>query len=1021
MFRGSKTPLKVKENEQKEEASFPLSRAQKSCKVTKSKAIRPSKKENFTDGNQTRSPKRALKCPKGPEENLCPPQGAAGGWQLPGGCSGALGGGVLLTEPPLPLHTREGLSSSPAVPLGNDFSTPERDTVEGEPDFGWSEQRKKPLDFGAVIGAECGIAQESFGTRPTGTSPTSLKFRRRSTIGLRGSPENNTLIRYLAQHRSSRQKETFTQISPFKPANVRSLKDKINTFQASFESLHEAEGEPGLSHLGEPSQEGGSSQNKAPFRKEPNLEQWSEKFMLGNRGAALKENLRENWTKSSRSELRICSILSPQRAGTVTEPAAAKEWVCEQQNPVKSLDPAVTGDTLETGLVSQLCACSEVARCEHSGTGDAVSALSRRKAGAVEGVSLAVQAGSTPSTDLCQSSSLLRSILKKTPAKELLDSTRADSVLAPRRSFQEYLNSVIDGGGDESAAVSNCVRASETLQTERSDSQSSKTPKKKKVTFGEVLSPEIFDQSLPANTPLRRGASPGCAQGQSPWARPGLSEEPLPLLDFGWDEEGVEPLPEFLEGSEAPAEAPSPVEIAEVAETDKPDVVTTRSSTKRKCRAVAQDPAGSSSGATNTDNDKDTKNPRSKIQRQKNPTTAAPKKTQRKTRPSYGKRRKKKVKKSLYGEREMASKKPLLSPIPEIPEVFSSVCSPNSPKADALFTEGAGLGDPKCRDTAQEPQAGRMRGKGLCAAALCPSPGLLEEAAATSPGPGDSEVPGSLEAAPEFSNSVPDAEGDFDTSDYFQQGKETPCEKEAKESSSLIEKEELEGNHLTGLEILEQQAVQEGAQRARCPQKDSGRRDPARRRSSSAFYFPPIENLEITGADLPVCSYNVEEVFSVPQAKEGSLQACRRRSRASAELRVRRSMRLSKDAASKGLAWIQLPSEIPREPKARRSSSTSILAGSENIHHREHNPLPFPAPGKENEGSAPLAAGPGRRWRRRSFCEATAQEMPWAATQRRRSTNSVCGKNRSDQKHSEAAETLELRLKDVSGISDFLK
>ncbi|NWY99036.1 CDCA2 protein, partial [Loxia curvirostra] len=263
-----------------------------------------------------------------------------------------------------------------------------------------------------------------------------------------------------------------------------------------------------------------------------------------------------------------------------------------------------------------------------SGPGGAVPELSTRRAGAVEGVSLAVQAGgqapgSPASSDPCQSSSLLRSILKRTPAKELLDSPRADSGPAPRRSFQEYLNSAIDGGGDESAAVSSCVKASEPLQTERADSQSSKTPKKKKVTFGEVLSPEIFDQSLPANTPLRRGASPG----QSPWARPGPSEEPLPLLDLGWDEEGVEPLPEFLEGSEAPAEAPSPVEIAEVAETDKPDVVTTRSSTKRKQgRAVAQDPDWGSSGATNTDNDEDTKNPgRSKIQKQKNPTTAAPK------------------------------------------------------------------------------------------------------------------------------------------------------------------------------------------------------------------------------------------------------------------------------------------------------------------------------------------------------------------------------------------------------------
>ncbi|NWZ42587.1 CDCA2 protein, partial [Brachypodius atriceps] len=165
-----------------------------------------------------------------------------------------------------------------------------------------------------------------------------------STIGLRGSPENNTLIRFLAQQRSSRQKEPFTQLSPFKPANVRPLKDKIGAFQGSFESLQEAEGEAGVSHLGEPSQERDSSQNKTPFKKEPNLEHWSEKFMLGTRGAAWKENLSENGTKRSRSELRICNILSPHRVGTIPDPA--KEWVCEQQNPIKSLE---TGDILEPG------------------------------------------------------------------------------------------------------------------------------------------------------------------------------------------------------------------------------------------------------------------------------------------------------------------------------------------------------------------------------------------------------------------------------------------------------------------------------------------------------------------------------------------------------------------------------------------------------------------------------------------------------------------------------------------------
>lgn len=247
----------------------------------------------------------------------------------------------------------------------------------------------------------------------------------------------------------------------------------------------------------------------------------------------------------------------------------------------------------------------------------------------------------------------------------------------------------------------------------------------------------------------------------------------------------------------------------------------------------------------------------------------------------------------------------------------------------------------------------------------------------------------------------------------------------------MREKEDLQGNLLTGLEILEQQ----DEQRARCPPKASVRGDPARRRSrrsSSAFYFPPVENLALTEADLPVSFYSVEEVLSVPQAREGSLQGCSSSS-SSAELRVRRSMRLSRDAAAEGLAWIEIPKQppLPAAPKGRRSSSSSILAGTENFQRRGQNLLPFPAPGKENEssappapgkeneGSAPLAAAPGRRWRRRSLFEAT--ETPWAPTQRRRSTNSGCGKDRSNQNHSGAAEILELRLKDVSGIPEFLK
>ncbi|NWS13742.1 CDCA2 protein, partial [Pachyramphus minor] len=160
------------------------------------------------------------------------------------------------------------------------------------------------------------------------------------------------------------------------------------------------------------------------------------------------------------------------------------------------------------------------------------------------------------------------------------------------------------------------------IPTETAENLDFRTPKKKKVTFGEVLSPEIFDQTLPANTPLRRGASPGLSSSPSP--RPGLSAEPFPRLELDCDDECVEPPQNFLEVSFA-AEDPSPVEKAE-APTDKPDVVKTRSSAKRKRRAEAEEADCSPSGATSTRNAEDTKNPRkNKIQRQKNPTTSAPK------------------------------------------------------------------------------------------------------------------------------------------------------------------------------------------------------------------------------------------------------------------------------------------------------------------------------------------------------------------------------------------------------------
>ncbi|NXW91429.1 CDCA2 protein, partial [Alopecoenas beccarii] len=173
-----------------------------------------------------------------------------------------------------------------------------------------------------------------------------------STIGARGSPENNTLIRFIAQQRSNRQKAAFAeQVSPFKHENVRSLKDKIGAFQSSFKLSEEEEeggetGFSGLSQVNDASQDTGS-----PFTEQRNLDQWSEEFMSDNSGAALKDNLRHNLTNSIKSDSTICTILSSCQNVTVTAPAAAvsEEWVCKQHSPIESLKAGQIGDTLESG------------------------------------------------------------------------------------------------------------------------------------------------------------------------------------------------------------------------------------------------------------------------------------------------------------------------------------------------------------------------------------------------------------------------------------------------------------------------------------------------------------------------------------------------------------------------------------------------------------------------------------------------------------------------------------------------
>ncbi|XP_063167364.1 cell division cycle-associated protein 2 [Candoia aspera] len=96
-------------------------------------------------------------------------------------------------------------------------------------------------DFSDCTAADYGITPEFFTKQCKEESKNILKkLRRRSAIGARGSPENESLIRYIAQQRRMRMQETVLQSSPFQHRNTL-LKDKIAAFQSSFKPLEETE------------------------------------------------------------------------------------------------------------------------------------------------------------------------------------------------------------------------------------------------------------------------------------------------------------------------------------------------------------------------------------------------------------------------------------------------------------------------------------------------------------------------------------------------------------------------------------------------------------------------------------------------------------------------------------------------------------------------------------------------------------------------------------------------------------
>ncbi|XP_063787924.1 cell division cycle-associated protein 2 isoform X2 [Pseudophryne corroboree] len=562
------------------------------------------------------------------------------------------------------------------------FLTPRRDSEMSDQ----LEACTTPIDFSIVTVDDLGISSESL-LKYAGKSPRSLrKYRRRSTIGVRGSPEMNFLIRQIALQKSLKKSDPDPLANPFTSPRNSVLRDKISAFRNVFQAVEERE-------------------EKIPF---PGFSEREE-------NANAKGEISEPPLKRK----RICGI-------TVPETSSISDTKHTSLFPSQPLE--------NTQKFHQTYVPEKISETDGSLTSELMTDVS----GKLEGQTAEVPA--IPRSTRCQK--------KKVMFANLLSPPQSDSILYqdhPQRSANPHLRPVLKktprrdfryGDIEESSIFFSLQESSdneleENVHVKKTGIDSVK--EKKRVTFGRHLSPEVFDRMLPANTPLRRGSTPcshrrsdsGTAAAQGEGAHSPYQPLLQPDFDDQDEEEALQPLSLCFEAetpsNDSPVSSSLPghnngmmvVEdvtdgIALIVE-DKPfsndsaeEINTTVSasdtdtanetfiapeldfvpaareiirSSKRKKPFISMETTSSTSSKTDASKMPVTAKDRNTSKKSRKPVIA--KKAQIKSSRGKGKKGRGKPKKSVqqkpfYGERETVSKKPLLSPIPELPEYIST-------------------------------------------------------------------------------------------------------------------------------------------------------------------------------------------------------------------------------------------------------------------------------------------------------------------------------------------------------------
>uniref|UniRef100_A0A8D0MHD8 PP1-binding domain-containing protein n=1 Tax=Sus scrofa TaxID=9823 RepID=A0A8D0MHD8_PIG len=892
-----------------------------------------------------------------------------------------------------PLETKESAfnAENTSFILGNGkLVTPQKHSDEVTPNRCTSDTFKSPLNFSTVTVEQLGITPESFVKNSSGKSSSYLKkARRRSTVGVRGSPETNHLIRFIAQQRSLKNASS-TRNSPFQGSpvlyrNVHSLREQISAFQSAFHSIKENEKMTDGSEF--PEEEGvfktmGST--KKASLGECQLSEFPAK--LTSKRRRLSSLRGSDGNLSEELGLRILNTAAfPNTDGTCALETSA---TLSKKSSESGLMPQSGCSVEESTLLSELTEASSGIQitdsAEGTGSSDAVSfdkltELSGDRAPDARSLVTPLGQRDIPSSETV----VLRSVLKKPSAKLCLES------------LQEHRDNLSDDGILPSliSNLANCCR-----EQKEEGQENCKVPaflnmrKRKRVTFGEDLSPEVFDESLPANTPLRKGETPVRKRELSSLSPLLLDQSQVPerlpqpnFDDKGENLENIEPLQvsfavlsplgkssisETLSGTDAFASSNNHEKIA-----SHKAGRATRTSNRRSQLISFSEESVCNLFNTEAQPRKEKKINRRKSQESKGTERALPRKNQvlKGCRKKKAKGKKKSVAKSLYGERDIASKKPLLSPIPELPEV--SEMTPSVPGVPRMCSESE-------NELKSETES---KNRHISCASVTETPPIVSDIPKldfTLQSQELSTAGQNVENLFQIFKISEDINSKCEKQDSFSGIPEGKLQIKCLMPDSQKECDYSEDLLIDNIKESTTPGADGGGSFTECS-KGMGYRERKHRRStvgcSDGQYSYP-EKMRNPKASSGVSSSvgisleNSELYKDLSDAIEQTFQ------RTKSETKVRRSTRLQKGLESEGLVWISLPAppaSCTSQRSKRRTIGTFDSLGFESLSSRQ-NPCELPTTsGQENrEGFAAAAAAaaspaslPGRR--RKSFCTST--------------------------------------------------